>query len=51
MHFSARTFARQNGVDPQSAIFFEASHLIIPPTEKIAFLVMDSKRVTQAKAA
>jgi hypothetical protein len=46
-----QAFARQNSVYAQPKIFFEGAHLIIPPAEKVSFLVMDSKGVLQAEAA
>src|SRR4051794_26723324 len=49
--FFRQQFACQNSIYAQATISFEGAHLIIPPTEKFSFLVMDSKRVEQAKAA
>src|SRR5438094_6995160 len=49
--FCCQLFARQNCVNAQAAIFFERAHLIIPPTEEFAFLVMEPQRVAQADFA
>src|SRR5262249_32454926 len=43
--FFRQAFACQYGVNAQPAIFFECAHLIVPPAEKFAFLVMDSQGV------
>jgi hypothetical protein len=42
------TFTRQNCVDAQAMILFKPAHLIIPPTEQLVFLVVDSEGVVQA---
>ena len=44
-------FACQHGINPQAAISFKTAHLIVPPGEELAFLMMDSKCVVLAKAA
>src|SRR5215471_3927486 len=45
----SQTFACQYSVNAQSAVFFERTHLIVPPRKKVAFHVMYSKRVAQAE--
>ena len=49
--FGCQLFARQNCVDAQAAILLKCAHLIVPPTEKVAFLVMDSQCVAQTNFA
>jgi len=41
----SQTFACQYGINSQAAISFKPAHLIVPPGEELAFLMMDSECV------
>ena len=49
--FLREAFARKHGVNPESAIFWERKHPIIPPGENSRRLRMQSQRVAQPDLA